>query len=146
MQAAIGVAQLDKLESFVEKRRKNFDILYKLLEDAGMEEYFILPKATPDTKPSWFAFILTVKDGIDREKVVRYIESKNVQTRMLFAGNIIKQPCFDDMRNDNSKYRVIGDLKNTDKIMNNTFLVGVYPGLDEDRIKYMAKVIIEAVS
>ena len=145
LQAAIGVAQLDKLESFVEKRRKNFDILYKLLEDAGMEEYFILPKATPDTKPSWFAFILTVKDGIDREKVVRYIESKNVQTRMLFAGNIIKQPCFDDMRNDSSKYRVIGDLKNTDKIMNNTFLVGVYPGLDENRIKYMAKVIIESV-
>ena len=123
-----------------------FDLLYKLLEDAGMEEYFILPKATKDTKPSWFAFILTVKDGIDREKVVRYIESKNVQTRMLFAGNVIKQPCFDDIRDDKTKYRVIGELKNTDKIMNNTFLVGVYPGLDEDRIKYMAKTIIESVS
>ena len=146
LQAAIGVAQLDKIESFAEKRRKNFDLLYKLLEDAGMEEYFILPKATKDTKPSWFAFILTVKDGIDREKVVRYIESKNVQTRMLFAGNIIKQPCFDDIRDDSSKYRVIGKLKNTDKIMNDTFLVGVYPGLDEDRIKYMAKVIIESVT
>ncbi|MBP3200021.1 MAG: lipopolysaccharide biosynthesis protein RfbH [Lachnospiraceae bacterium] len=146
LQAAIGVAQLDKIDSFVEKRRKNFDLLYKLLEDAGMEEYFILPKATIDTKPSWFAFILTVKDGISREKVVRYIESKNVQTRMLFAGNIIKQPCFDDIRNDKTKYRVIGDLKNTDTIMNNTFLVGVYPGLDEDRIKYMARVIIESVS
>ena len=145
LQAAIGVAQLDKIESFVEKRRKNFDLLYKLLEDAGMEEFFILPKATKDTKPSWFAFILTVKDGIDREKVVRYIESKNVQTRMLFAGNIIKQPCFDDIRDDSSKYRVIGKLKNTDKIMNDTFLVGVYPGLDEDRITYMARVIIESV-
>ncbi|MBR4314159.1 MAG: lipopolysaccharide biosynthesis protein RfbH, partial [Lachnospiraceae bacterium] len=75
-----------------------------------------------------------------------YMESKNVQTRMLFAGNIIKQPCFDDIRNDGSKYRVIGDLKNTDRIMNDTFLVGVYPGLDEDRIKYMAKTIIESVS
>ena len=146
LQAAIGVAQLDKINDFVEKRRNNFNLLYKLLEEAGMEEYFVLPKATSDTKPSWFAFILTVKDGVDREKVVRYIESKNVQTRMLFAGNIIKQPCFDNMRDDSSKYRVIGDLKNTDRVMKDTFLVGVYPGLDEDRIKYMAKVIIESVS
>ena len=147
LQAAIGVAQLSKIDSFVEKRRRNFNLLYKLLEDAGTEEYFILPKATKDTKPSWFAFILTLNDkakgqGLTREKIVRYIESKNVQTRMLFAGNIVKQPCFDDIRNDNSKYRIIGDLKNTDKIMNDTFLVGVYPGLDEDRIKYMAKIII----
>ena len=150
LQAAIGVAQLEKIDSFVEKRRKNFDMLYKLLEDAGMEENFILPKATSDTKPSWFAFILTLNDkakekGLTREKVVRYIESKNVQTRMLFAGNIVKQPCFDDLRDDKSKYRIIGDLKNTDKIMNDTFLVGVYPGLDEDRIKYMARTITEAV-
>ena len=135
LQAAIGVVQLDKIDRFVEKRRENFNKLYKLLEDAGMEEYFILPKATKDTKPSWFAFILTLKDsakekGLTREKVVRYIESKNVQTRMLFAGNIVKQPCFDSIRNDKSAYRVIGDLKNTDKIMNDTFLVGVYPGLD----------------
>ena len=151
LQAAIGVAQLDKIDGFVEKRRENFNTLYKLLEDAGMEEYFILPKATKDTKPSWFAFILTLKDsakekGLTREKIVRYIESKNVQTRMLFAGNIVKQPCFDSIRNDKSAYRVIGELKNTDKIMNDTFLVGVYPGLTEDRIKYMAKVIIESVS
>ena len=151
LQAAIGVAQLDKIDGFVEKRRENFNTLYKLLEDAGMEEYFILPKATKDTKPSWFAFILTLKDsakekGLIREKIVRYIESKNVQTRMLFAGNIVKQPCFDSIRNDKSAYRVIGELKNTDKIMNDTFLVGVYPGLTEDRIKYMAKVIIESVS
>ena len=150
LQAAIGVAQLNKIDSFVEKRRKNFDLLYKLLEDAGMEEYFILPKATKDTKPSWFAFILTLNDkakarGLTREKVVRYIESKNIQTRMLFAGNIVKQPCFDDIRNDQSKYRVIGDLKNSDKIMNDTFLVSVYPGLDEDRIKYMAKTIIDSI-
>ena len=150
LQAAIGVAQLAKIDSFVEKRRKNFDLLYMLLEDAGMEEHFILPKATADTKPSWFAFILTLNDkakekGLTREKIVRYIESKNIQTRMLFAGNIVKQPCFDDIRGDKLKYRIIGDLKNTDKIMNDTFLVGVYPGLDEDRIKYMAKTITEAV-
>ncbi|MBR1844141.1 MAG: lipopolysaccharide biosynthesis protein RfbH [Lachnospiraceae bacterium] len=151
LQAAIGVAQLDKIASFVDKRRKNFDYLYKLLEDAGMDEYFILPKATKDTKPSWFAFILTLNDkakekGLTREKVVRYIESKNIQTRMLFAGNIIKQPCFDDIRDDKSKYRVIGDLKNTDKIMNDTFLLGVYPGLDEARLKYVARVVAEVAN
>lgn len=144
MQAAIGVAQIDKLPSFVEKRRRNFDLLYKLLKGALQDKYFILPEATKDTKPSWFAFILTCKEGVNREKIVRYIESKNVQTRMLFAGNIIKQPCFNEYRNDNTKYRVVSDLKNTDNIMNNTFLVGVYPGLDEDRIKYIAKVIIES--
>lgn len=146
LQAAIGCAQINKIDTFIKKRRENFNLLYKLLQDANMEEYFILPKETENTKASWFAFILTVKDGVNREKVVRYIESKNIQTRMLFAGNVIKQPCFDDIRGDNSKYRVVGDLKNTDKIMNDTFLVGVYPGLDEDRIKYMAKVIIESVA
>ncbi|MBO6134737.1 MAG: lipopolysaccharide biosynthesis protein RfbH [Lachnospiraceae bacterium] len=151
LQAAIGVAQLKKIEGFVKKRRENFDLLYRLLKEKGMDEYFILPEATKNTKPSWFAFILTLRDsvkakGLTREKVVRYIESKNIQTRMLFAGDIIKQPCFDDIRDDKNKYRVIGDLKNTDKIMNDTFLLGVYPGLDEERIKYMAKVVAEAVS
>lgn len=145
LQAAIGVAQLSKIDSFVEKRKKNFDMLYRLLEDAGMEQYFILPKATHDTKPSWFAFILTCKN-VSRDKVVRYLDSKNVQTRMLFAGNILKQPCFDMYRDDKTKYRVIGDLKNTDSIMENTFLVGVYPGLDEDRIKFIARSIIESVN
>lgn len=150
LQAAIGVAQLKKIDGFVKKRRENFDLLYKLLKEKGMDEYFILPEATKNTKPSWFAFILTLRDsakakGLTREKVVRYIESKNIQTRMLFAGDIIKQPCFDDIRDDKNKYRVIGDLKNTDKIMNDTFLLGVYPGLDEERIKYMAKVVVEAV-
>ena len=150
LQAAIGVAQLKKIEGFVKKRRENFDLLYRLLKEKGMDEYFILPEATKNTKPSWFAFILTLRDsakvkGLTREKVVRYIESKNIQTRMLFAGDIIKQPCFDDIRDDKNKYRVIGDLKNTDKIMNDTFLLGVYPGLDEERIKYMAKVVAEVV-
>lgn len=145
LQAAIGVAQLDKIDSFVKKRRNNFDMLYRLLEDAGMEEHFVLPKATKNTKPSWFAFILTCKD-VDREKVVKYLNDKNVQTRMLFAGNIIKQPCFDSIREDKDRYRVVGDLKNTDKIMNNTFLVGVYPGLDEVRIKYIARCIIDSVN
>ena len=150
LQAAIGVAQLDKIDGFVDKRRKNFDLLYNLLKENKMDEYFILPEATKNTIPSWFAFILTIKDsakknGLTREKIVKYIESKNVQTRMLFAGNVIKQPCFDDIRDDKEAYRIIGDLTNTDKIMNDTFLVGVYPGLDKDRIEYMAKTIIESV-
>ena len=150
LQASIGVAQIDKIDSFIEKRRNNFDLLYKLLVDKGMEEYFILPSETKGTKASWFAFILTLKDsakekGLNREKIVSYIESKNIQTRMLFAGNVLKQPCFDDIRNDNSKYRVIGNLQNTDKIMNDTFLIGVYPGLDSERINYIVKVIEEAV-
>ena len=151
LQAAIGVAQIDKLDIFINKRRENFDYLYKLLEDAGMQEYFILPKATSDTKPSWFAFILTLtkkakSEGLTREKIVRYIEEHNIQTRMLFAGNVIKQPCFDEYRNDTSKYRVVGDLSNTNKIMEDTFLVGVYPGLDKDRIEHIAKVIIESTA
>ena len=144
LQAAIGVAQLDKLDAFTKKRIENFNLLYTLLQEAGAEEYFILPKATKDTIPSWFSFIITCKDNVDREKVVRYIESHNIQTRMLFAGNIIKQPLFDEYVNDTTKYRVVGDLKNTDKIMNKTFMVGVFPGLDEDRIKYMARIIMES--
>ena len=144
LQAAIGVAQIDKIDDFIEKRRKNFELLYKLLIEAKMDEYFILPEETKNTKASWFAFILTCKNNINREKVVQYIESKNIQTRMLFAGNVIKQPCFDTIRNDATKYRVVGELKNTDRIMNDTFLVGVYPGIDEDRVKYMAEVIIES--
>ena len=146
LQAAIGLCQIDKLDYFTKKRRENFNYLWTFLEKMGAEEYFILPKATKDTNPSWFAFILTLKEGIDRKKVVSYIESKNVQTRMLFAGNVIKQPCFDEFRNDKTKYRIASSLKNTDIIMNRTFLVGVYPGLDEKRIEYMARVIMEAVS
>ena len=146
LQAAIGIPQIEKLDYFTEKRRENFNYLWTLLEKMGAEEYFILPKATKNTNPSWFAFILTLKEGIDRKKVVSYIESKNIQTRMLFAGNIIKQPCFDEYRNDNTRYRVVGSLKNTDIIMNRTFLVGVYPGLDKKRLEYMARIIMEAVN
>ena len=146
MQAAIGIAQLDKLDSFTKKRIANFNLLYTLLQEQGAEEYFILPKATKNTIPSWFSFIITCKENVDREKVVRFIESHNIQTRMLFAGNILKQPLFDEYIDDNTKYRVIGDLKNTDTIMNKTFMLGVYPGLDEDRIKYMARIIMESVA
>lgn len=143
MQAAVGCAQLKKFPSFVERRRHNFDRLRKALEVA--EDKLILPVPLEDSNPSWFGFLITVKEGIDRKKVVEYIESKNVQTRLLFAGNIVKQPCFDDMRKTKKGYRVIGDLNVTDHIMSNTFWVGVYPGMTDQMIDDMAKVIIEAV-
>ena len=143
LQASIGCAQLDKLEEFVEKRKKNFKILKELLKDC--EEKIILPVACENSDPSWFGFLITCKDGVDRNKVVQYVESKGVQTRMLFAGNLIKHPCFDGMRKSGEGYRVVGDLKNTDRIMNNTFWVGVYPGMTEEMLRDMAKVIKNAI-
>lgn len=143
MQAAIGCAQLIKFPSFVERRRENFDYLYEGLKD--LEDYFYLPKAADDSKPSWFGFTLTCKDGVDKAKVVQYIESKGVQTRMLFSGNLIKQPCFDEMRASGEGFRVVGELANTDKIMQSTFWVGVYPGMTKEKLSYMIKVIHEAV-
>lgn len=144
LQAAIGCAQLEKFPSFVEKRRQNFTRLKKGLEKA--QDRLILPEPCENSEPSWFGFLLTCREGCDRNQVVQYIESKGVQTRMLFAGNLIKHPCFDEMRADGEGYRVVGDLKNTDRIMNDTFWVGVYPGMTEEQIDYMAKVICEAVS
>ena len=143
MQAAIGVKQIEKLPSFVEKRRKNFDLLYKMLKENSLDEYFILPEKTKDTKPSWFSFILTCRDNVDREKVVKFLDENNVHTRMLFAGNIIKQPMFIGL--DKNKYRVASDLKNTDRIMEKTFMVGVYPKLNEKSIEYMVDVIKKSV-
>ena len=105
-----------------------------------------LPVACENSKPSWFGFIMTCKDGVDRNKVVPYIEAHGVQTRMLFSGNIIKHPCFDEMRVLSEGYRVVGDLNNTDLIMNNSFWVGVYPGMTDEMIDYMAKIIKEAVN
>ena len=144
MQAAIGCAQLDKFPGFVERRRKNFERLRNGLN--GMEDKLILPEPCENSRPSWFGFLLTCKEGVNREQVVPYIESKGVQTRMLFAGNIIKHPCFDEMRAKNSGYRVVGELQNTDRIMRDTFWVGVYPGMTDEMIDYMAKTIREAVS
>ena len=107
----------------------------------------ILPEAAPNSRPSWFGFLISVKEdsGLDRNAVTRYIEDHNVQTRLLFSGNLIKHPCFDQIRGT-SAYRVIGDLKVTDFIMNNTFWVGVYPGMTDEMIDHMAKVIIDAVN
>jgi CDP-6-deoxy-D-xylo-4-hexulose-3-dehydrase len=143
MQAAIGCAQLDKFPSFVERRRHNFDRLKSALQSAT--DKFILPEACLDSTPSWFGFLLTCKEGIERTKVVNHIEACGIQTRMLFAGNLIKHPCFDGMRASGKGYRVIGELTNTDRIMNDTFWVGVYPGMTNEMIDYMAKTIIEAV-
>ncbi len=141
MQAAIGCAQLDKFPSFVEKRRHNFDRLKAALADCS--DRLILPEAAENSRPSWFGFLITCKPGVDRNRVVRYVEEHGVQTRMLFAGNLTKHPCFDEMRKSGEGYRVVGTLSNTDRIMTDTFWVGVYPGMTDEKIDYMAKVIKE---
>ncbi|MBR6880197.1 MAG: lipopolysaccharide biosynthesis protein RfbH [Clostridiales bacterium] len=143
LQAAVGCAQIVKFPSFVERRRHNFDRLREGLK--GTEDKLILPEACENSKPSWFGFLITCKEGVDRKKVVEYIETHGVQTRMLFAGNLTKHPCFDEMRETGEGYRVVGDLKNTDRIMNDTFWVGVYPGMTDAMIDYMAKTIKEAL-
>ena len=144
MQAAIGCAQLEKLPFFTERRRYNFARLYEGLQ--GLEDRLILPQATEDSAPSWFGFLMTCRKGIDRNKVVQRIEQQGVQTRMLFAGNLTKHPCFDQMRSECKEYRVIGELVHTDRIMENSFWVGVYPGMTDKMIDYMISVITEAVS
>ncbi len=143
MQAAVGCAQLAKFPTFVEKRRYNFDRLRAALEE--VEDKLILPEACPNSKPSWFGFLLTCREGVDKNKLVQYIEDHGVQTRMLFAGNIVKQPCFDEFRAEGKGYRVVGDLAVTDRIMNDTFWLGVYPGMTDEKIDYMAKVIKEGL-
>lgn len=141
MQAAIGCAQLEKLPGFIETRKKN----WKLLRDgmAGLEDRFVLPEVTENSDPSWFGFLLTVRgeSGFTRSKIVNLLESRGIQTRMLFAGNLIKHPCFDEMRRDGKGYRIIGDLTTTDRIMNDTFWVGVYPGMTEEMAGYIVETI-----
>ncbi len=143
MQAAIGLAQLKKLPVFIKKRQYNWNYLYSGLEK--LKDKLILPEPAPKSNPSWFGFMLTCHEGVDRKKIVPYIESKGVQTRMLFAGNLIKHPCFDEMRENGSGYRVAGSLRYTDQIMNDTFWIGVYPGLNEEMLDYMISVVKEAV-
>ena len=143
MQAAIGCAQMDRFPFFVKKRKENFDRLFDNLRD--YEHELILPAACENSQPSWFGFPITCPKGIDRNRVVAYIEERGVQTRMLFAGNLTKHPCFDQMRQEGRGYRIVGELNNTDCIMNSTFWIGVYPGMTEEMIDYMAKIIKEAV-
>lgn len=143
LQAAIGCAQLKKFPGFVERRRENYERLRKGLQ--ACEDKLILPQPCKNSKPSWFGFPITCRVGIERKKVVPYIEGKGIQTRMLFAGNFIKHPCFDQMRKSGTGYRIAGDLKNTDVIMDHTFWIGVYPGMTDDMLDYMAMIIREAV-
>lgn len=145
MQAAIGCAQLKKISGFSGRRRENFNYLKERLLAAGMDKYFILPEACPNSSPSWFGFMLTCRDAIERSKVVQKLEDHNIQTRMLFAGNLIKHPCFDEMRKNQTGYRVVGNLDNTDRVMRDSFWVGVYPGMTEKMLDYMVVVIKEAV-
>lgn len=143
MQAAIGCEQLKKIPDFVETRRYNWKRLWKGLQ--CLTDKIILPEAAPNSNPSWFGFLITVREGVDCVEVVKYIESKEVQTRRLFAGNLLKHPCFDEMRRKGEGYRIVGSLDNTDRIMKDSFWVGVYPGMDDVRIDYMIEVIKEAL-
>ena len=145
LQAAVGVEQLKKFPSFIERRRHNWERLHKELE--CIQDRIILPEPAENSRPSWFGFLISVRPetGIERNKITRYIEEHNVQTRLLFSGNIIKHPCFDQIR-DTDAYRVSGDLSVTEFVMNNTFWVGVYPGMTDVMIDYMAEVIKDAVN
>ncbi len=145
MQAAIGCEQLKKLPGFVERRRHNWERLYNGL--APYQDKLILPQACPNSRPSWFGFLISLRpeSGLEREAVVRSIEAANVQTRLLFSGNLIKHPCFDEMRRTGEGYRVVGELTNTDFIMNNTFWVGVYPNMSDAMVDYMVDVIAKAI-
>lgn len=143
MQAAVGCEQLKKFPSFIERRKYNWQKLHKALEPVS--DKLILPEPAENSDPSWFGFIMSVRpeSGLERNKVTRYIEEHNVQTRLLFSGNLTKHPCFDQIRGTDA-YRVIGDLEVTDYIMNNAFWVGVYPGMTDEMLDYMAQTIIEA--
>ena len=138
MQAAIGCAQLEKFPRFVEKRRHNWQYLKDNLLD--LKDKLILPEPIESSNPSWFGFMITCKTNEERNKIVEKLETEKIQTRALFAGNLIRHPCFDQIRNTD-EYRVIGSLENTDKIMNNSFWIGVYPGMTKDMLDKMMQVI-----
>ena len=145
LQAAVGCAQLKKFPSFVVRRRHNFDRLKAVLQANGAAEKLILPEPQKDSSPSWFGFLMTCQEGTERARAVPYIESRGVQTRMLFAGNLTKHPCFDAMRSSGTGYRIVGNLFNTDRIMRDSFWVGVYPGMTDEMIDYMGETIARAV-
>ncbi len=142
MQAAVGCAQIDKFPGFAERRRHNFAYLKNRL--SGLQDAFVLPEALPGSDPSWFGFLLTCREGVKRSEVVPFLEKKGIQTRMLFAGNILKHPAFDVYR-DTGAFRVVGSLSNTDRIMEDTFWLGVYPGMTDEKLDYMAEMLEKAV-
>ena len=145
MQAAIGCEQLKKFPSFIERRRHNWVYLRKALEP--LADRLILPEPAENSEPSWFGFLISVRpeSGLDRNAMTHFIEQKNVQTRLLFSGNLIKHPCFNQLR-DTDAYRVVGGLEQTDFIMNNTFWVGVYPGMTDEKLEHMVNTITSAAS
>ncbi len=134
MQAAVGVAQLKKLTGFIAARRANFTKLHEALSD--LDDIFLLPEATAGSDPSWFGFPIAIRPDapMSRNHVVRFLESKNIATRLLFGGNLLRQPAYRDIPR-----RVVGDLKNTDFVMNNVFWIGLYPGISQSMIDYMAE-------
>ena len=146
MQAAIGCAQLEKLDSFTQARQNNWQYLKDQLAD--LSEYFELPVAADNSRPSWFGFLVTLKPNapFSRVDLIKYIESKNIQTRLLFSGNITKHPCFDEMKRTGEGYRIVGSLDNTDRIMNDSFWIGVYPGMTPAKLEMMVKTIKEFVT
>lgn len=145
MQAAVGVEQLQKLPGFIEARRRNFDRLHALLQPVA--DVLLLPEPTPGSEPSWFGFLITVREGagVTRDAIVAALEGARVQTRMLFGGNMLRQPCFDEMRSSGEGYRVVGELTNTDRIMNDSFWIGVYPGMTGEMLEHMAATILGSV-
>ena len=136
MQAAVGCSQLDKVDEFISARRTNWAYLRNELAD--LAEFFVLPEPTKHSDPSWFGFLLTLKPDapFKRKDIVRYLESLNIQTRMLFAGNFVRQPCFDELRADPNSFRIIGDLPNADRVMSDSFWLGVYPGLKKEMLDF----------
>ncbi len=139
MQAAVGCAQLEKLPQFVEKRKKNFQYLYEALSDIPQ---LCLFEKYPESDPSWFGFLITLNERskFHRNDLVKYLESNNIQTRNLFAGNLTRHPCFETLK-PGTDYRIVGELKNTDGIMNNSFWIGLYPGMTQQKLDYMIEKI-----
>ena len=144
MQAAVGLAQLEKIENFIQKRIQNYNKLYEGLKDL---KCFIINKAQKNSVPSWFGFLMTLTDDakFTRNEIVEFLEQNKIQTRNLFAGNMLRHPAFESLKIDKD-YRVVGDLKNTDKIMNDSFWVGVYPGMSEKSIEFIIKTIKEFIT
>ena len=145
MQAAIGCEQLKKFPSFIERRRHNWDRLRAALDQAS--DQLILPEPAPGSRPSWFGFLVSMREGakVGRDEMTRFLEGRNIQTRLLFSGNLVKHPCFDQIR-DTDAYRVAGGLEQTDFIMQNTFWIGVYPGMTDEMLDYMSSSILEALA
>ena len=142
MQAAVGCAQLKKMPHFAERRRENYKRLYDGLAD--LQDKLILPEPLPGSDPSWFGFLITCREGVEKNRIVRHLEENKIQTRMLFGGNMTKQPCFTSMT-EGKDYRCIGDLPETDRIMNRSFWIGVYPGMTDEMIDEMVRRIREVV-